>query len=50
MDVKKFHIGAKPSMLVAWIDHRGKLQYIGNMSKKDKELLIKSLGDSNEKV
>ena len=49
MDVKKFHIGAKPSILVAWVDHRGKLQYISNMSKKDKAILIKSIGDKNEK-
>ena len=39
-------------MLIAWIDKKGKIQYMSNMTKLQKELVKKSLDEDtkNEKI
>ena len=48
----KPHIKPHSKMLIAWIDKRGKIQYMSNMSQKQKELVKKSLDEEhkNEKI
>jgi hypothetical protein len=48
----KPHIKQQSKMLIAWIDNKGKIQYMSNMSEHQKELVKKSLdGDmKNEKI
>ena len=48
----KPHIKPQSKMLIAWIDNKGKIQYMSNMSEHQKELVKKSLDEDmkNEKV
>lgn len=48
----KPHIKQNHKMLIAWIDKKGNIQYMSNMSDKQKELVKKSLdeGNKNEKI
>lgn len=36
-------------MLIAWIDNKGNIQYMSNMSDQQKELVKKSLDEGNKK-
>lgn len=48
----KPHIKQQSKMLIAWIDNKGKIQYMSNMTENQKELVKKSLDEDmkNEKV
>ena len=37
-------------MLIAWMDARGKIQYMSNMTQHQKYLVKTALGNKNEKI
>lgn len=43
--MKKVHIKSKSKMLVAWVDKHDKVQFFGNLSKKQKSLVAMALMD-----
>lgn len=45
----KPHIKLHSKMLIAWIDNKGNIQYMSNMSDQQKELVKKSLDEGNKK-
>ena len=45
----KPHIKPHSKMLIAWIDNKGNIQYMSNMSDQQKELVKKSLDEGNKK-
>jgi len=48
----KPHIKKNSKMLIAWIDSKGKIQFMSNMTVNQKELVMKSLIEEpkNEKI
>ena len=50
----KPHIKKHSKMLIAWIDNKGNIQYMSNMSNQQKSLIVQSLsnekGEKNEKI
>lgn len=39
----KPHIKKNQKMLIAWVDNKGKIQYMSNMTEQQKVLVMKSL-------
>ena len=46
----KLRITKKNKMLVAWVDIRGKIQYMSNMTQHQKYLVKTALGNKNETI
>jgi len=46
----KPRITKKSKMLIAWVDVRGKIQYMSNMTQHQKYLVKTALGNKNEKI
>lgn len=46
----KLRITKKSKMLLAWLDNRGKIKYMSNMTQQQKLLVKSALGNKNEKV
>lgn len=46
----KPRITKKSKMLIAWVDKKGKIQYMSNMTQQQKFLVKNTLGNKNEKI
>ena len=46
----KLRITKKSKMLLAWLDNRGKIKYMSNMTQQQKLLVKSALGNKNEKA
>jgi hypothetical protein len=46
----KPRITKKSKMLIAWVDVRGKIKYMSNMTQHQKYLVKNTLGNKHEKI